>query len=153
MMRIALGSDQAGFQLKNIIREYLPELGMEGKDFGAFSQESGDDYPYLAAKVSESVVRGTYDRGILICGTGLGMSIAANKVPGARAALCNELFCAQKSRQHNNANILTMGARIVGTELAKEIVKTWLTTEFAGGRHTVRVDKYAEIERKYADAG
>ncbi len=147
-MRIAIGNDHAGFDLKNAIKDYLQELGMECKDFGAYSTKPCDDYAYIAAEVGEAVASGVYDRGILICGTGIGMSIAANKVPGVRAALCNDLFSTKKSREHNNANILTVGSRIVGVELAKEIVKIWLTTEFMKGRHTLRVDKYSEIEKR-----
>lgn len=146
---IAIGSDHAGFNLKNKIKAYLKKLGMEYKDFGAYSAEPCDDYPYIAAAVSEAVVNGGYERGILICGTGIGMSIVANKVPGVRAALCNELFSAKKSREHNNANVLTLGSRIVDEKLAKEIVRVWSTTEFMGGRHTKRVNEYCEIEKKY----
>lgn len=148
-MRIAIGSDHAGFDLKNKIKDYLQKLEMECKDFGTYSTAPCDDYPYIAAEVGEAVASGASNRGILICGTGIGMSIVANKIPGARAALCNELFSAKKSREHNNANILTIGSRIVGEELAKEIVRIWLTTEFMKGRHTQRVDKYYEIEKKY----
>jgi len=151
-MRIAIGNDHAGFDLKNTIKDHLQELGMECKDFGAYSTKPYDDYPDIAAEVGEAVASGVYDRGILICGTGIGMSIVANKVPGARAALCNDLFCAKKSREHNNANILTIGARIVDVESAKEIIQTWLTTEFMEGRHATRVNKYAQIEKKYNDA-
>jgi len=147
-MRIAIGSDHAGFELKQTIKEFLQELGMECKDFGIYSTKPYDDYPYIAAEVGEAVASGVYDRGILICGTGIGMSIAANKVPGVRAALCNDLFSAKKSREHNNANILTTGSRIVGVELAREIVRIWLATEFMKGRHALRVNKYSEIEKR-----
>lgn len=148
-MRIAIGSDHAGFNLKNKIRDYLKKLGMECKDFGAYSMEPCDDYPYIAAAVGAAAASGGYQGGILICGTGVGMSIVVNKIPGVRAALCNELFSAKKSREHNNANILTIGSRMVGKELVKEIVSIWLTTEFMRGRHTQRVDKYRQIEKKY----
>ncbi|GAF93083.1 unnamed protein product, partial [marine sediment metagenome] len=148
-MRIAIGSDHAGFNLKNKIKDYLKKLGMECKDFGVYSMEPCDDYPYIAAAVGQAVAREGYQRGILICGTGIGMSIVANKIPGVRAALCNELFSAKKSREHNNANVLTIGSRIIGEGLAKEIVSIWLSTEFMKGRHAQRVNKYREIEKKY----
>lgn len=148
-MQIAIGSDHAGFDLKEQIKDYLQKLGRRYKDFGTYSAKICDNYPYIAAEVGRSVASGVYDKGILICGTGIGMSIASNKVPGVRAALCNEIFCAKKSREHNNANILVMGSRIVGVELAKEIVKIWLTTKFVGGRHALRVSKYSEVEEKY----
>jgi len=145
-MQIAIGSDHAGFDLKEQIKDYLQKLGRKYKDFGAYSTEPCDNYVYIAAEVGRRVASGVCDRGILICGTGVGMSIAANKVPGVRAALCNEIFSAKKSREHNNANILVMGSRIVGVELAKEIVKIWLTTQFVGGRHALRISKYLEVE-------
>jgi len=148
-MRIAIGNDHAGFDLKSKIKDYLQKLEMEYKDFGAYSAQPCDNCAYIAAEVSSSVASGVYNRGILICGTGIGTSIAANKVPGVRAALCNEIFSAKKSREHNNANILVMGSRIVAVELAKEIVKIWLTTKFMGGRHGLRVSKYSEVEKKY----
>lgn len=148
-MNSAIGSDHTGFDLKKKIKNWLKKLEIECKDFGTYSTEPCDDYPFIAAKVGEAVANGVYERGILVCGTGIGMSIAVNKVPRVRAALCNDLFSAKKSREHNNANILTMGARIVGVGLAKEIVRTWLTTEFAGGRHARRVDKYSKIEKEY----
>lgn len=145
-MRIAIGSDHAGFDLKQQIKDYLSKLGRRYKDFGTYSTEPCDNYAYIAAEVGRSVASGIYDRGILICGTGIGMSIAANKVPGVRAALCNEIFSAKKSREHNNANILVMRSRIVAVELVKEIVKIWLTTKFMGGRPALRISRYAEVE-------
>lgn len=145
-MRIALGSDHAGYPLKETVKAILDEMKIEYKDFGAYSPESVD-YPDYAHEVSKAVARGEFDRGILVCGTGIGMSIVANKVRGIRAALCNDIFSAKASREHNDANVLCLGARIVGPGVAEEIVKTWLTTEFAGGRHARRVEKIGEVER------
>jgi ribose 5-phosphate isomerase B len=147
-MRIAVASDHGGFKLKTTILEYLKETGHEFEDFGTFSCDSVD-YPDYALKVAEAVAAGRFDRGILICGTGIGIGIAANKVPGIRAALCHDTFSALASREHNDANILTMGERVVGPGLALEIVRTWLAGEFAGGRHQRRVDKIKAIEEKY----
>lgn len=148
-MKIALGSDHGGFELKNEIIEYLKENGYDIKDFGPFSSESCD-YPDYALKVAESVKNKEYDFGILICGTGIGISLAANKVPGIRAALCSDTFSAHATRQHNNANILAMGQRVVGVGLALDIVKTFLEAEFEGGRHQTRIDKLTAIEEKYS---
>lgn len=147
-MKIALGCDHGGFKLKEIIREYLTQEGIEFKDFGTFNEESVD-YPDFAKEVATSVAAGDYDRGILICGTGIGIGIAANKVTGIRAALCHDVFSARASREHNNANILTLGERIIGPGLALEIVKTWIESEFAGGRHARRIEKIGQIEETY----
>lgn len=147
-MRIALGSDHGGMNLKKVIMEYLNSQGIEAKDFGTDTFDSCD-YPDFALPVAESVKNGEYDFGILICGTGIGISISANKVPGIRAALCHDVFSAHATREHNNANILAMGERVVGPGLALDIVKTFLNTEFEGGRHQKRVDKISEIEKKY----
>ncbi|WP_457570256.1 ribose 5-phosphate isomerase B [Desulfurobacterium sp.] len=147
-MKIALASDHGGFRLKEVIKNYLDELGIEYVDFGTYSEESVD-YPDYALKAAESIINGETDRGIFICGTGIGISIAANKVPGIRAALCYNIFAAEMSRRHNNANVLALGGRVIGDELAKSIVKTWLDTPFDGGRHERRVNKIAEIERKF----
>jgi len=147
-MKIAIGSDHGGFILKSEILEHIQSKGYEVKDFGCYSMESMD-YPDVAHEVSEAVVKGGYDRGILICGTGIGISIAANKVPGIRAALCGDCFSAKASREHNNANVLAMGERVTGVGLAKMISDIWLTTEFEGGRHVRRVGKIEEIECKY----
>ena len=144
-MKIAIGSDHGGFNLKNTVMERLKEKGYEFKDFGTYSADSCD-YPDIAIEVAEKVASGEYDRGILICGTGIGIGIAANKVQGIRAALCHDTFSAHASREHNNANILTMGERIIGAGLALEIVDTWLNTEFEGGRHARRVDKISAYE-------
>jgi len=147
-MIIAIASDHAGFELKEKIKKFLEELGHEYKDFGTDSEESVD-YPDYALKVAESVAKKECDRGILICGAGIGMCMSANKVPGIRAASCYDTEMARLSREHNDANILTMGARLIDENTAKEIVQVWLTTEFAGGRHLRRVNKMKDIEKKY----
>jgi len=148
IMKIAIGCDHGGFKLKNAVIEHLQKKGLEVKDFGTYTEESCD-YPEFAQKVAEEVVSGNYEFGILICGTGIGISIAANKVPGARAALCHDTFSAHATREHNNANILAMGERVIGVGLALDIVDTFLGTEFEGGRHQRRIDKIKEIEKKY----
>ncbi len=145
-MRIAIGSDHAGLDLKNEILGLISDLGHDCIDFGTDSPESVD-YPDFGEKVARSVAEGSVERGILICGTGIGMSIVANKFPGIRAALCNELFSAKMSRLHNDANVLVMGGRIIGKDLAKEIVRTWVTTPFEHGRHMNRLKKITLIER------
>jgi ribose 5-phosphate isomerase B len=149
VMKIAIGCDHGAFQLKNEIIKFLNDEKYEVKDFGTYSEESCD-YPDIALPVAEAVANKEYDFGILVCGTGIGIGIAANKVPGIRAALCSDTFSAHATREHNNANILTMGQRVVGTGLALDIVKTFLNTEFEGGRHQKRIDKISEIEKKYS---
>ena len=144
-MRVAIGSDHGGFLLKEEIKRYLAEVGIDHQDFGTFSVESVD-YPDITEAVAEAVVGGLYERGIIICGTGIGVSMAANKIDGIRAALCHDAFSAQMSREHNNANILTMGERVIGPGLARLIVEIWLKTEFAGGRHERRVEKIMALE-------
>jgi len=144
-MRIALGSDHGGYILKEDIKKYLDEKGIEYKDFGTHSADSCD-YPDFALPVARAVAAGEYNKGILICGTGIGIGIAANKVPGIRAALCHDTFSARASREHNNANILTMGERVIGRGLALDIIDIWINTEFSGGRHQRRVDKIHKIE-------
>jgi len=140
-MRIALGSDHAGYRLKQAIARLLTELGHEYHDFGTHSPGSCD-YPDYARAVAEAVARGEYERGILICATGIGMSITANRVPGVRAALCHEAFSARRSREHNDANVLCLGAQVVGEALALDIVRIWLATEFSNEeRHRRRVRK------------
>ncbi|MCL6449256.1 MAG: ribose 5-phosphate isomerase B [Armatimonadetes bacterium] len=148
MMRVAIGGDHGGWRLKEEIIALLQQKGIAYRDFGAFSPEAVD-YPDFALKVAEAVRSGEYDRGILCCGTGIGVAIAANKVPGIRAALCHDTFSARAAREHNNANILTLGERVIGPGLAKEIVETWLKAEFQGGRHARRVEKITRIEEKY----
>ena len=147
-MKIAIGNDHAAGELKLEIMEYLKELGHEVVDYGASNGESCD-YPEYGEKVGRVVVSGEADCGVLICGTGVGISIAANKVPGVRAAVCSDTATARLVKQHNNANIIAFGARIVGVELAKDIVKAYLDADFMGGRHQTRIDKIAEIEKKY----
>lgn len=146
-MKIAIGSDHAGFKLKEILIDYLKEHGFQLIDLGAYSNESVD-YPVYGEKVARSVVNRQTDLGIAICGTGIGIGIAANKVPGCRAAICSEPYSAKMSRQHNDANVLAIGSRVVGVEAAKMIVDTWLKTEFLGGRHAQRIDRIREIEIK-----
>jgi len=137
-LKVAIGSDHGGFHLKEELKGVLAELGHEVIDVGCHSPDSVD-YPNYAKEVAGMILTGRCDRGVLICGTGIGMSIAANRVPGIRAALCHELFTARMSREHNNANILCMGARVIGAGLAKEMVKVWMETPFAGGRHERRI--------------
>ena len=148
-MKIALGCDHGGLNLKNEIAKYLIETGMEIKDFGTYTTDSCD-YPDIALPVAEAVVSKEFDFGILICGTGIGISIAANKVPGVRAALCSDTFSAHATREHNNANILAMGERVVGKGLALDIVKTFIESKFEGDRHMLRIDKITNIEKKYS---
>ena len=144
-MKIAVGSDHAGFDLKKDVLRILADLGSDAVDCGTYGTESVD-YPDFGMKVSEMVSKGEAERGILICGTGLGMSMVANKFPHVRAALCNELLCARMSRLHNDANVLVLGGRIIGRDLAAEIVRTWLTTPFEGERHMRRLNKITKIE-------
>lgn len=144
-LKLALGCDHGGFKLKEEVIAMLKEKNYEFRDFGTFSEESVD-YPAVALEVARAVRDGLYDRGILICGTGIGIGIAANKIQGIRAALCHDTFSAKASREHNNANILTMGERVIGPGLAKDIVSIWLETDFAGGRHARRVDMIKDIE-------
>lgn len=141
---IAIGSDHAGYELKHKLMEYLDEKGLTYEDFGSFSDEAFD-YPIIGEKVGKSVASGKYKRGILICGTGIGISISANKVKGIRAAVCTEACSAMLSRKHNDTNVLALGARLIGLEQAKMILDTWLTTEFEGGRHARRVKLVDEI--------
>ena len=142
---IAIGCDHGGFRLKEEIIRYLEENGYKYNDFGTYDENSVD-YPDIAAKVCGAVTEGNCDKGILICGTGLGMNMCANKYKGIRAAQCHDTFSAKMTRRHNNANVLTMGGRVVGPELAKEIVREFLTNEFEGGRHEKRIKKMMNIE-------
>ena len=146
MKRIAFGCDHVGFILKDDIVAHLRQRGIDVVDKGAWSTER-TDYPRYASAVAESVAAGEVDGGILICGTGVGISIAANKHPGIRAVVCSEPYSAQLSRQHNNTNILALGARVSGLELAKMIVDAWLNAPFEGGRHQARVDAIGAIEQ------
>lgn len=147
MEKIAVGSDHAGFGLKEEILGLLKGLNIDIVDCGTNTTESVD-YPDFGARVSELVSSGGAERGILVCGTGLGMSMVANKYPNVRAALCNDLFSAKMSRLHNDANILVMGGRVIGKDLAAEIVKVWLSTPFEGERHLKRLHKIKKIEEK-----
>lgn len=144
-MTIAIGCDHGGLLLKNAVLAHLEKKGYTVKDFGTYSAESCD-YPDIAIPLAEAVARGEYEKGILICGTGIGIGIAANKVPGIRAALCHDTFSAHASREHNDANILTMGQRVIGEGLALEIVDTWLNAQFEGGRHARRIEKIHQRE-------
>ena len=146
-MKIAIGSDHGGFALKERLLEYLKEHGYEVNDCGTYTKDSCH-YPEIAKKVATEVKEDRADKGVLCCGTGIGMSMAANKVKGIRAAVCSESVTARFSRLHNDANILAFGARIVGVETAKDMVNVWLNTEFEGGRHQRRVDLIMKIEEE-----
>lgn len=145
-MKITIGSDHGAVHLKEEVKNLLVEMNIEVNDVGTYGS-AAVDYPEIAEKVAESVTSGAADRGILLCGTGIGISIAANKIKGIRAALCHDVFSARMSREHNNANILAMGERVIGFGPAREIVKVWVTTEFAGGRHASRVDQVTALEK------
>jgi len=144
-LKVAIGCDHAAFDLKNDIRSFLELKGHSCVDFGTNGPDSVD-YPDFGRLVSEAVSSGEVERGVLICGTGIGMSIVANKFPAIRAALCYDIFTAKMSRMHNDANILVLGARVTGKELALEITKTWLETAFEGGRHQNRLTKIIQLE-------
>ncbi|CQR46156.1 Putative sugar phosphate isomerase YwlF [Paraliobacillus sp. PM-2] len=146
-MKIVLASDHGGFELLREIASQLDDLGIDYDNIGC-DCETSVDYPDYGIPAAEKVANGSYDRGILICGTGIGMSIAANKVKGIRAALVHDVYTARVTREHNDSNILVMGARVIGVDLAKEIVKTWLAGEFQGGRHANRIGKVAAYEEK-----
>lgn len=144
-MKIAIGNDHAALELKNHIVDYLVKEGYEVVNFGTDTPAS-TDYPIYGARVAHAVANGECERGIVICGTGIGISISANKVKGIRCALCSEPVSAKLTRQHNDANVLAMGARIIGPAMAEEIVHTFLTTEFEGGRHSRRVELITKLE-------
>jgi ribose 5-phosphate isomerase B len=150
-MTIAIGCDHAGLDLKLEIISLLSEMGLDCVDHGAHQYVSAD-YPDFGEKVADEVSSGRAERGILICGTGIGMSIVANKFPNVRASLCNDLYTAKMSRLHNDANILVMGGRIVGKDLAKEIVRQWFSHSFEGGRHEQRLRKIRQIEGRMRGA-
>jgi len=137
---IPIASDHGGFELKELVREHLAALGCEPLDLGCFDRSSVD-YPDFAFKVTAALSGGDHHRGILICGTGIGMSIAANRVPGVRAVLCHDAFTARMSREHNDANLLVLGGRVLGPEVALDMVRLWLETPYAGDRHQRRLDK------------
>ena len=142
---IAIGCDHGGLTLKKCLIQYLEKNKIEYKDFGTYTEQSCD-YPDIAIKLAVSVAKKEYEKGILICGTGIGMSIAANKVKGIRAALCHDVFSAKATRKHNDANIMTCGERVIGQGLFLEIVDAFLNTDFEGGRHSTRVNKISEFE-------
>jgi ribose 5-phosphate isomerase B len=147
IMQIGLACDHGGFELKEELKAFLRSINVEPIDMGTFTEDSVD-YPDFGVLVAEKVSKGELERGILICGTGIGMSIIANKFPRVRAALANDLYSSRCSREHNDSNILVIGGRIVGRELAKEIVKVWLETPFAGGRHKRRLEKIEALEKE-----
>ena len=147
MAHIAIGSDHAGFHLKQLVIELLSEMGHGFEDFGCYNTQSVD-YPDIARAVAEAVSQGKFDHGILICSTGIGMSISANKVKGIRAALCHDTFSARRAREHNDANILCLGEWVLGQGLAREIVNTYLNSKFTGGRHSRRIEKISNQEKK-----
>lgn len=147
IMQIGLACDHGGFELKEELKAFLKSIGFEPVDLGTFNEESVD-YPDYGILMAEKVSRRELEKGILICGTGIGMSIVANKFRGVRAALANDLYSSRFSKEHTDANILVIGGRIVGRELAKEIVKVWLDTPFAGGRHKRRLEKIEALEKE-----
>jgi ribose 5-phosphate isomerase B len=142
---IALASDHIGVKLKNEIKSMLDHMGLEYIDYGTYTEER-TDYPIFSARAAKAVANGECERGILICGTGVGISIAANKVKGIRTVVCSDCYYAKLSREHNNTNILAMGARVVGVDLAKLIAEIWLTTDYEGGRHQKRVEMITALE-------
>ncbi|MCP3761482.1 ribose 5-phosphate isomerase B [Domibacillus sp. A3M-37] len=146
-MKVAIASDHGGMNIREEIKTLMQELGIEYEDFGCECATSVD-YPDYAIPVAEKVAAGEFDRGILICGTGIGMSITANKVKGIRCALVHDVYSAKLTRQHNDTNIIAMGERVIGAGLAREIAQTWLTTNFEAGRHATRIGKIAEYEEK-----
>lgn len=144
---IALGNDSAALNLRRVVIEFLQEKNLEFMDFGTDKREEGVDYPDYALRVAMAVSRGECERGILLCGTGIGVSIAANKVRGIRASVCNDVFSARNTRMHNDSNILCMGERVIGVGTAREILEAYFSADFEGGRHTPRIAKIAEIEK------
>ena len=148
-MRIGVGNDHAAVELREVIIEHLKEASHEVFEYGAKAGEKCD-YPVPGRDVAEDIMAGKLDKGVLICGTGIGISLAANKVPGIRAAVCSEPYSAKMAALHNNAQIIAFGARVVGSEMAKMIVDTFLSTEYEGGRHQNRLDIITEIEEKYS---
>jgi ribose 5-phosphate isomerase B len=147
-MKVAIASDHGGIHIREEIKKLMDEMGIEYIDLGC-ECETSVDYPDYAIPVAEKVANGEVDRGILICGTGIGMSIAANKVKGIRCSLCHDVYSAKLTRQHNDSNVLAMGERVIGPGLAREIAKVWLTTEFEGGRHARRVEKITQYENNH----
>lgn len=148
-MKIGFGSDHAAIDLKNCILEHMKEKGYECIDFGAYSPEEKMDYPVAGRKVAEAIKSGEIDKGVLVCGTGVGISLAANKVPGIRAGVCSDCFTAKMIAEHNDCQIIAMGARVVGTELAKMLCDNFFGATFQGGRHARRVNLITDIEKEY----
>lgn len=149
MAKIVLGSDHGGYELKENLKKFLTEQGHICHDYGAYSKDSCD-YPDFAFLVALAISRGEFDAGIVVDGAGIGSAIAANKVPGVRAAVCNDIYTARNSREHNHANVITLGSMVVGSGKAREIVKAWLAMPWdTGGRHQRRVDKIMDIEKRY----
>lgn len=145
-MRIVLGSDQYGFPLKETLKQHLVDLGHEPVDLGCYRADDSVDYPDVAVAVAEQIARGEFERGILVCGTGIGMAIAANKVPGVRAACCHDPYSAERARKSNDAQIITMGAEIVGPALGRQLLDHWLASEFSGGRSAPKVAKLKQLD-------
>jgi len=148
-MRVGIGNDHAAVNFKNVLKEYMESKGYEVIDYGSVDPKAKDDYPDFGQAVAEALVAGKIDKGVLICGTGVGISLAANKVPGIRCGVCSDTATARLIVQHNNANIISMGERIVGVELAKDILDAFFAAEFMGERHQRRIDKITAIEQKY----
>lgn len=152
MKKIAIGCDEAAFDLKKVIIEHLHDLGFETEDYGVYNKDASL-YPDTAVKVAAAVSEGKYDRGILLCGTGIGMAISANKVPGIRAAVCHDCYSAERARKSNNAQIMAMGSRVIGWELAKQLVEIWMNSEFQGGGSTSKVERILEYEKAFISGG
>lgn len=152
MNKIAIGCDEAAFDLKQIIIEHLDSLGYETEDYGVYNKDASL-YPDTAVKVAVAVSEGKHDRGILICGTGIGMAISANKVPGIRAAVCHDCYSTERARKSNDAQIMAMGSRVIGSELAKQLVGIWMKAEFQGGGSASKVDRIMEYERDFISGG
>ena len=150
-MKVVLANDHRGYRLKTLLKKRLDEMNIESLDVGAFSTDSVD-YPDFGALVAEKVSKGDYDRGILICGSGIGMCVVANKFPGIRAALCHDIHTTKMSREHNDSNVLCLGADMISEGLAQELLITWLETEFQGGRHLRRIEKIRAIESKFQES-
>ena len=148
MSEIVMGCDEAGFQLKEKLKDYLLNIGNSVKDYGVYDTNPVL-YPEIAVKVAKDIAEGKHERGILICGTGIGMAITANKVPGIRAAVCHDPYSAERARKSNNAQIMTLGARVVGEELAKNLVAIWLKSEFQGGGSTEKIERISEYEKEF----
>jgi len=145
---VAVGADHAGFHLKEALKGWLIDHGYQVADYGTHTAEPVD-YPDYAAEVAEAVADGKVERGVLVCGTGIGMAIAANKVPGVRAALCSDLYTARMSREHNDANVLALGGRLMGPEMAVDILRMWIETDFGNDRHRRRLHKIGDLERRH----